>query len=202
MRGAETRRQIVETAARLVYERGYAATGLSQILAESGTGSSSLYHFFRSKEELMLAVLDRYLERLDEEIVGPSQAATEDPIERVLQILAFYRGLLVATDCRLGCPIGNLAGEVSDTHPRIREKLAELFAAWRSAVERCLREAAPRLGDEADPEELAVFVLTVMEGGVMQARVERTLRPFEISVARLRDYFDRLATSNPSRGER
>jgi TetR/AcrR family transcriptional regulator, transcriptional repressor for nem operon len=190
----ETRSQIVDTAARLIYEQGYAATGVSQILAASGTGSSSLYHHFRSKEDLLVAVLDRYLERLDEEIVGPSRAATADPIERVFRILGFYRTLLEATGCRLGCPIGNLAGEVSDTHPRVRDKLVELFAAWRRAVERCLREAAPRLRPDVDPGEVAVFVLAVMEGGVMQARVERSLRPFEISVERLRDYLRSLTT--------
>ena len=199
MRGAETRLQIVETAARLVHEQGYAATGVSQILESSGTGSSSLYHFFGSKEELLLAVLDRYLERLDEEIVTPSRAATDDPIERVFKILDFYRAMLVATGCRQGCPIGNLAGEVTDTHPRLREKLAELFVAWRRAVERCLREAAPRLRPGVDPEEVSVFVLTVMEGGVMQANVERSLRPFEISVERLRDYFRYLTMATRSK---
>ena len=152
------------------------------------------YHFFRSKEELLEAVLDRYLERLDEEIVGPSRAATADPIERVFRILDFYRVLLTATGCRLGCPIGNLAGEVSDTHPRLRTKLAELFAAWRRAVESCLRDAEPHLRPGVDPEEVAVFVLAVMEGGVMQARVERSLRQFEISVAPLRDYLRSLTT--------
>ncbi len=194
MRGSETRRQIVETAARLIYEQGYAATGVSQILRASGTGSSSLYHYFGSKDELLIAVLDRYLERLDDEIVEPSRAAIDDPIERVFRILDFYRGVLTATGCRLGCPIGNLAGEVSDTHPKIREKLAELFAAWRRAVERCLREAGEGLRPDVDPEALSIFVLTVMEGGVMQARVERSPRPFEISVERLRDYFRHLAT--------
>ncbi len=197
MRGLETRRQIVETAARLIYEQGYAATGVSQILKASGTGSSSLYHFFASKEELLIAVLDRYLERLDDEIVEPSRAAVDDPIERVFRILDFYRVVLTETGCRLGCPIGNLAGEVSDTHPGIREKLAELFAAWRRAVERCLREAGERLRPDVDPEALSVFVLTVMEGGVMQARVERNLRPFEVSVERLRDYFRHLAAPVP-----
>ena len=194
MRGPETRRQIVETAARLIYEQGYAATGVSQILAASGAGSSSLYHFFGSKEELLAAVLDRYGERLDEEIVGPSRAATDDPIERVFRILDFYRVLLDATGCRLGCPIGNLAGEVSDTHLWLCAKLAELFAVWRRAVASCLREAAPRLRRGVDAEEVAVFVLAVMEGGVMQARVERSLRPFEISVERLREYLRSLTT--------
>jgi len=192
MARATTREELVEVAGRLIHERGDAATGVAAILAAAEVGSGSLYHFFPSKEALLLAVLDRYGERLDEEIVGPVWAVTEDPIERVFGILGFYRLFLTATDLRLGCPIGNLAGELADTHPRVRDRVGGLFAGWRAAVEAALEPVQERLPDGVSREGLATLVLSVMEGAVMQARVARSLEPFDTSVAMLRACFEKL----------
>ena len=81
---------------------------------------------------------------------------------------------------------------MSDEYPRIRELVAENFANWCAAVEECLHELSNRLPEETDMAQLAAFVLTVMEGGVMQARAQVSLEPYESAVEVLRDYFDRL----------
>ncbi len=95
-----------------------------------------------------------------------------------------YRRRLVETDCRYGCPIGRLALEI-DTENAL---IAENFTAWKRAVEACVRAAGlPR------PQEVASFVLTVMEGGVMQARAYRSLEPFDVCVRQLRAHIDALA---------
>jgi len=192
MNRATTREELVEVAGRLIHEQGFAATGVASILAAAEVGSGSLYHFFPSKEALLLAVLDRYAERLEEEIVGPVWAATEDPVERVFGILGFYRVFLTATDLRLGCPIGNLAGELADTHPQVRDRVDGLFARWRAAVEAALEPVQEQLPDGVGREGLATLVLSVMEGAVMQARVARSLEPFDTSVAMLRECFEKL----------
>ena len=86
-------------------------------------------------------------------------------------------------DCRLGCPVGNLALEVSDTHPELRELLDRNFENWVEIIHRWLEEAG-----ETD----ARLILTVMEGGVMQARAAGSLVPFDQSVNQLRSYFSVL----------
>ena len=69
-------------------------------------------------------------------------------------------------------------------------------------VQKCLEEASERLPAEVNREQLAQFVLTVMEGGVMQARAHGSIAPFDASVAQLRDYFNRLlaAKGEPATG--
>jgi hypothetical protein len=57
----------------------------------------------------------------------------------------------------------------------------------------CLEEAGDRLPSDLDRHALAQLVLSTMEGGVMQARTHRELKPFDAGVKLLRDYFDRLA---------
>lgn len=193
----DTRTKLVEAARRLFWTRGYHATSVAEILGEAGVNSGSLYHFFDGKEDLLQAVLERYEELLDPAVLAPARERTDDPVERVFAILAGYRQGLLATDFSHGCPIGNLALEVAETHPAAREGLRRNFAAWRAGVEGCLREVEDELPDDADPARIAAFVLTVMEGGVMQARVERDIEPFDACVEELRGYLVRMLDREP-----
>lgn len=187
-----TRDSLLEAAARLFHEQGYVATGVATILREAGVNSGSLYHFFQSKDDLLHGVLDRYQEMLHPIVIDPVEEAETDPLARIFRLLDWYRQGLVETDCRLGCPIGSLALEAADTSPEIRKAIHANFAAWAGAVEAWLDEAGDRLPRDCDRSALARFVLTVMEGGLMQARAAADLTPFDDSVAVLRDHLDRL----------
>ena len=159
-----------DAARRLFHEQGYAATGVSTILREADAGSGSLYHFFPGKEALLAAVLETYPDLLGPVMTDPVERAVADPVERVFGLLAAYRAGLVATGCRLGCPIGNLALEVSDSHPEVRPLIERNFAAWTAVVAGWLRDPAAGLPADADAEALARYGLAVMEGAIMQAR--------------------------------
>lgn len=188
-----TRKKIVETARALFHERGYHATGLAEILKASGVGAGSLYHFFASKEELLSAVLDWYLEMLYPGVMDGPFASTSDPIGRVVAVLKGYREMLLKTEFKLGCPIGNLALELgTGAGPVVRQKIAQNFTNWCAALEKCLEEAGDRLPADVDRAALARFALTVMEGGIMQARSHRDIWYYDASVAQFEDYLNRL----------
>lgn len=187
-----TREKLVETAARLFYERGYNATAVAAILGEAEVNSGSLYHYFPGKEALLRGVLERYRRLLDEVVQGPVERAEPDPIERLFKLLAWYRAGMEASGCRLGCPIGNLALEITGEHPEARAEIDANLSAWAGGIERWLEEAGDRLPAGCDRKSLASFVLTVMEGGLLQARARGDLEPFDRSVKVLRDYIDRL----------
>ena len=145
-----TRVRILESASRLFHEQGFAATGVATILREADVNSGSLYHFFASKEALLEGVLNWYLERLYPEIMQPMELAEPDPLARVFRLLAWYRGFLLENDCRLGCPVGNLALEISDTHPELKHLLDENFRNWTAFIRTWLEEAGPALPPECD----------------------------------------------------
>lgn len=187
-----TRDRLVEAARLLFWKQGYSATGIAQILKEADAGSGSLYYFFPTKEDLLLAVLEWYRENLWPAVIQPVFDRVTDPIERIFGILDGYRRGLVATDFRHGCPVGNLALELADTHPAARELLAVNFTGWRKAVEECIAAAAGRLPESVNRAELALFVLTTMEGAVMLARAYQDVAPYDAAVTQLRDYFERL----------
>ena len=73
----------METARQLFFQQGYGATGIAQILQTSGANSGSLYYYFTGKEELLLAVLDRYKEMLWPAVIEPVFKRESDPIERI-----------------------------------------------------------------------------------------------------------------------
>jgi len=194
--GSQTRGKIVAAAQELFLARGYESVSIADILEKSRVNSGSLYYFFRAKEDLLLAVLDWYLDNLYPQVIDPALKTTSDPIEQVFAVLEGYRQMLTITECQMGCPIGNLALEMSEKSEAVRGKIAQNFANWRAAIRDMLVAAGNRLPAGTDCETLAMFILTVMEGGVMQARAHRSLAPFEQSIALLRDYVNRLV-ANP-----
>lgn len=187
-----TRQRLVEAARELFLAKGYEATSVADVLARAEVNSGSLYYFFKTKEQLLLAVLDEYVDLLEPMVLRPAFDRVSDPLDRVFAVLAGYRQMLVMSDCRVGCPIGNLALEMSEKSEVVREKIALNFRNWRRAIRECLFDARDRLPPDLDRHKLAAFILTVMEGGVMQARAHRSLEPFDASVAMLKDYMDRL----------
>ena len=191
-----TRDRLIETARELFHAQGFASTGMAQLLRQAGVGSGSLYHFFRTKEDLLLAVLERYEEMLWPVLLQPVADRFPDPVDRIFGLLDRYRDLLLESEFRYGCPIGNLALELDEFHPEAVAKVEANFAGWRDAVADWLTEAGSMLPEGTDPADLATFVLTVMEGGVMQSRTRQAIEPFDRSVALLRDYLERLTREN------
>jgi TetR/AcrR family transcriptional repressor of nem operon len=189
---ASTRERLITTAMKLFWEKGYGSTSVADVLKAAGVNSGSLYHFFPGKQDLLLAVLDAYRGGIDEMLLAPAWNGIHDPIARVFALLDRYREGIVQTDCTYACPIGSLALEIHEPDPPVREALAANFRAWTDAVEACLVAAGARLPMHVDRRELARFVLTVMEGGVMQARTYRDVDYFDGTVKQLRAYFDQL----------
>ena len=187
-----TPERLVLAAMRLFGEKGYGSTSVADILREAGANSGSLYHAFPTKQDLLVAVLDLYRDGIGPMLLAPAWEGVDDPIEQIFALLASYRGRLEATDCLYGCPIGSLALELHEPDPPVREGLAVNFDGWVAAIQGRLDAARDRLPADTDTRALAQFVLTVMEGGVMQSRTHRTLEAFDAGVAMLRDYLNRL----------
>ena len=192
MAGKDTRERIVGAAMELFWLKGYNSTSVADILSRSQVNSGSLYHFFPGKQDVLVAVLEAYRDGIGAMLLKPAWAGVDDPLQRVFALLDRYRGLIVETDGEYGCPIGSLALELHEPDPVVREKLAENFIAWVAAVKDCLDAAAERFAPGTDRQALAEFVLTVMEGAVMQARTYRDVAYFDRAIAQLTNYFDSL----------
>jgi len=189
-----TRTRLLDAAQRLFWEQGYHATSVADILREAEANSGSLYNYFKTKQDLLIGVLDRYREGIDTMLFEPVWADIDDPLERVFAVLDGYRQLLIRTDFRLGCPIGNIALEMPDPDPVLQQSIASNFEAWTDGIRRCLDAAADRFQREVDTDAVARFALTTMEGAVMVARASQDIAPFDAVVGRFREYIELLTT--------
>lgn len=190
--GRSAKQRIVAAAMELFWAKGYNSTSVADILSRTQLNSGSLYHAFPGKQDILIAVLEAYRDGIYPMLIDPAWQGVADPIERIFALLAAYRRMILDSQCSYGCPIGSLALELHEADPAVRELLAANFNAWVGAVETCLADAGDRLPLGLDARALAEFVLTTMEGGVMQARTQRDVGAFDRSVAALRDHFDML----------
>jgi TetR/AcrR family transcriptional regulator, transcriptional repressor for nem operon len=190
----DTRERLVQTARNLFLVQGYNATGVAQILKEANVNSGSLYHYFPTKEDLLMAVLEWYRDNIYEALLKPVYDRIDDPIERIFGVLDGYRHLVTMLEFSYGCPIGNLALELSNSHPNARSMIRENFESWVVSIQENLVAASNILPEGTDTRALALFTLTVMEGAVMLAKTYRTIEPFDTAIAQLRDHYDRLVS--------
>jgi TetR/AcrR family transcriptional repressor of nem operon len=192
---SQTRQRLIDSALYLFWERGFAGASMSDLLGRADVNSGSFYHFFDSKEDLLKAVLELYLEALGPQIIEPAYALTPDPIKRIFAILAGYRERIVKTNCQYGCPLGRLALEIDPENRPAHALIARNFEGWIGAIRNCLEEAKGRIAKGTDLDALATYVLAVMEGGVMLSRSYGDVKPFDLAVKQLRKHFDLLTVS-------
>ncbi len=87
-KGAATRDQILDAAGRLIHLQGYHCTSLDDVLRESGVGKGNFYYYFKSKEELGYAIIDRLVRGFVERTLGPAFADPDaDPVEQIHGLL-------------------------------------------------------------------------------------------------------------------
>jgi AcrR family transcriptional regulator len=200
---SDTRNRILSVAARLFEARGFEGTAVAAILREADVNSGSLYHFFPSKEVLLVAVLQKYLAVLDPALLVAADRAADDPLEKIFALLELYRGRLLVSEFSRGCPVGDLSLEIAGRFPEARHLVRDYFEAWTVRVEEWLEAAGDRLPARSDRRALAAHVLSVLQGAIMQARVASSIDPFDDSVYQLRLLMDLLDTggqrSAPSR---
>jgi AcrR family transcriptional regulator len=181
-KGRATRARIVGAASELMLDQGVARTTIEDIQAAAQVSASQMYHYFTSKDALVMAVID-----YQEEQVLAVQHQGLDGLDS-LAAMARWRDLVVATagglGCAGGCPLGSLASDLSETDPLARVRLAASFARWEAMLERGLAAMRDRgeLPATADPGELALALLAAVQGGLLLAQVRRETRPLEAAI--------------------
>lgn len=165
-----TRERLLQAAFREIYRSGFQSASLDRILAVAGVTKGALYHHFKSKEGLGYAVV--------EEVIAPDLRAkwlrplqrTKDPIDTLIDIVQSES--VRPEDVRGGCPLNNLAQEMSPLHEGFRQRLAMVFHAWRGGIAAALREGQTqgRVRRNVEPAETAGFLIATLEGYVSLAK--------------------------------
>lgn len=180
-RGAATKQRIIEAAAKLIYVSGAARMNLDEVLEESGTSKSQLYHYFADKDALVREVIDFQTTRILQ--------VNEVHLDRLdsFQALKAWRDVLVAANQAGGgiggCPIGSLANELAAQSEVARKLLVVSFEAWRRIIEIGLvrMKECGRIVPTADTEAISIAVLAAIQGGILLSKTARNSRPLELA---------------------
>jgi TetR/AcrR family transcriptional regulator, transcriptional repressor for nem operon len=201
--GTANRERILDAAQRLVLERGFAATSIDAVLTEASTSKGGFFHHFRSKNDLGLALLERYAaadKRLLEEFMAAAEAETEDPAE---QLVAFVRRFeQVAAELaptQPGCLFVSFIYESQLAGHGSGNLIADSIRDWRKRLLEKL-EAAARLHPPATSVDLAALadhVFTVFEGGFILTRAMNEPAHLPAQLAHVRHYLELLFGLSP-----
>ena len=193
----DTRERILRVAAEAWHARSFDGIGTAELCRRAEVHKGSFFHFFASKDELLLAVLARYAEQIGPHLRGGAFARDVAPLARFERFFAdtaaTARRELAAEGCMRGCPIGNLVLELSTRSAAVQQAAARVFDEMQAVFKEALDEAVAtgELASTADTAGLATTVLSLLQGlaviGKAYAGVDR-LHPVVAHVmALLRD---------------
>jgi TetR/AcrR family transcriptional repressor of nem operon len=198
MRSPSTRpiakEKLLDAAERLMLAKGFVATTVDEICHEAGLTKGSFFHYFKSKENLGKAVLDRFCQvRLELLQQSPSQKNT-DPLERIYGWIDFAIEMSKSPMAQNGCLLGNFAQELSDTHPQMRSSCARHFTDWAGLLKKELDEAKAKHRPEAllDTTSLAEHLIAIIEGALILAKAKQDMAVMEQSLLHFRRYVKSL----------
>lgn len=163
------RRRVLDVAAAAFQQAGYHATGMHDLMRQAGITGGALYHHFPTKKALALAVIaERVGPQVEETWIAPVLAAPS----AAAGIKAVFAEIVAGLDARgavSGCPLNNLALELSLSDPDFRAGIQAVFANWRAAL------AAKLAADgHEDPGGLATFVVAAYSGAMAMAKADQT----------------------------
>lgn len=170
----DSRARFVETTAALLRRQGYHATGLAQVVEESGAPKGSLYfHFPGGKEELAKAALERSAEVLLTKLAA-TVAAAKGPAAAVRAVTSALADELEASRFQDGCPVATVALEAAAQVPALQAVCSAAYARWQSLIEGYLGSTGMPIG-RARP--LASLVLAAVEGALLLSRAHADTTP-------------------------
>ncbi|MDT8340520.1 MAG: TetR/AcrR family transcriptional regulator [Longimicrobiales bacterium] len=181
-RGRATRARIVEAAAELMHVNGVAATSVDAVLVRAGAGKSQFYHAFRSRDDLVRAVLDY------------NAAAAEGRQRALLGSRPGWSGVRAWLDAipevyggdsfRGGCPVGSMAAEVGDRDPDVRRRASHAFRTQAGILAHHLEglRSTGELRPDADCEVLATAVVASIQGGLLLAATHGSGEPLGVAL--------------------
>jgi AcrR family transcriptional regulator len=188
-----TRMVILESALREIHRKGFGAASLRDILAETGLTKGAFYHHFPNKQSIGYAALELLEEMVKTAWLSPLEEP-EDVVTCLQDLLRSAAAALTDEDIRLGCPLNNLAQELSVADEGLRQRLVSIYDQWRRGIADALRrgQAAGKVGRNIDPLSTANFFVAAVSGARGLAKAMRNREILEGCADSLNHYLEGL----------
>jgi len=172
------RDKIVDAALDRFHTLGFSACSVQDIVDTAGVPKGSFYNYFKAKELLALEVLSIYGKDCNRQILSDTSLP---PIDRLRGHFEFMAAHYAEFGYEKGCLIANLAAEVSDNTPLLRQAIGQSLDKWTSAVAITLHEGQldGSIVPTLDAEKMARFLINSWEGAVVRMKIVRCGQPLE-----------------------
>ena len=189
----KTRRVLLEAAFDEIRVHGFQAASLSNILAKTNVTKGALYHHFPDKKRLGYAVIDEILD----EIIRTKwiEPLTQgDPINAMMQTLTTEGCAIASEKIFVGCPLNNLAQEVSSLDAGFRKRITRLFELWRQGISTALSRGQEEgiVHGGVDTHAAATFIVAAIEGCLGMAKSSNDIGLLHECGAGLMQYLETL----------
>jgi len=176
------RESIIETTCVLLESQGFHATGISQIVKQSGAPKGSLYHYFPAgKDEIAATAIERAGRSVAERITA-GLSASDDPAEAVSRFVALIADQVEASGYSTGGPLTTVAMETATTNQRLNQACRAAYSRLQAAFQAKLAQSG---FSEAQAGQLATFITASIEGGIILCRTYHTGDPLRLVAEQL-----------------
>lgn len=172
-----TRQAMLLAAFDEIHRQGFQSASLSNILAATGLTKGALYHHFGNKQQLGYAVIDEIIRpEVIARWVEPIKQDGADPIGTLRAVVIQAGESMSEEDILLGCPLNNLAQEMSPVDEGFRQRINALFDEWREAIASAFTRGkqSGHVRDDVDEASAASFIVASLEGCVGMAKNARS----------------------------
>jgi TetR/AcrR family transcriptional regulator, transcriptional repressor for nem operon len=191
-KGEVTRRLILERAAPVFNQRGYAGASMSEIVEATGIEKGGIYNHFGSKDELALEAFAYSISLIVDGYVAVQEGKVGlDRLVAIIEVFDDWTGHPIVAG---GCPIMNTAIESDDTHPALAAAARDAMESWHRLIGSIVKDAKGRgeLDPDVDPYELATLVTSTLEGSLMLSKLFGDSGHKHRAVASLVDHVEAL----------
>jgi TetR/AcrR family transcriptional repressor of nem operon len=179
-----TREHLLQAAFREVYRYGFQSAGIDTILAATNVTKGALYYHFESKEALGYAIIEEIIAKLtrDRWMLPLQRSKDKDPIDTLIGIVRAIPHR--PRDVRHGCPLVNLAQEMSQLDEQFRKRLERIFHAWQEGIAMALRTGQSQRTVRRDlvPEQTASFLIAMVEGYEVLAKNAQDAKVWNLGI--------------------
>jgi TetR/AcrR family transcriptional repressor of nem operon len=189
-----TRGRLLEAAFSEIYAHGYNATSMDQIVARSGVTKGALYHHFGSKKELAQAMIDETIRYMVVDSFLDALNNSANPIDGMQSLFNESVGSLTPEQVSSGCPLNNLAQELSGGDNDFQEQIDGIYELWRESIADALARAQQvhQIRSDGDPHDVATFTVAAVAGIAGFAKSTRDVEVARSSMRVLCAYLDTL----------
>ncbi|MEH6475850.1 MAG: TetR/AcrR family transcriptional regulator [Sneathiella sp.] len=178
----DTKDQLIRQGTAILTEKGFSSTGIGEILRDINIPKGSFYHYFSSKDEFGLAVVENFgaffARKLDKWLLNTDRT----PLDRLEDFIEDAKDGMRRYEFRRGCLIGNLGQELGSLSEDFREPLETIFLDWQGRVARCLDEAkaSGHIPTVLNTEEMAAFFWIGWEGAILRSKLVKSTDPLDL----------------------